>query len=437
MKDQIHTSSITGALTALVGGIIIGALCFDPLFVETTGFSGHRWGWFLEVLDIFGNQVFLGLLKMLVLPLVLLSIISSVMMGRDNLRKIGIRAGIYYLLTMLMAVGLGIILVLAIQPGSSLTGKISAGLLGTTAAEIIPNSPQEGLLRRFVSMLIPNNIFAVLARGEILPAIVFSLLVGIALSALGEAAKPIKVLVNSLSDLFMKLVLVSLKLTIPGIFALVCVAVAKVGLSAFSSGMAGYMLTVISGLAIHGIILLPLLLYLFTRTNPFSFFLMMRPALITAFATSSSSATLPVSINSLSKDHEVNPEVSSLVVPLGATINMDGTALYEAVAVVFLSQCFGIELGLTEIIIVAFTATLAAIGAASIPSAGLVTMVIVISAVNDSLLAQNPNAQSIPLAGIGLLLGVDRFLDMLRTTVNVWGDLVGAKIVSRSLIKHL
>jgi Na+/H+-dicarboxylate symporter len=181
-------------------------------------------------------------------------------------------------------------------------------------------------------------------------------------------------------------------------------------------------------LALHGFVVLPLILWFFGRANPFRYAFQIRQALMTAFGTDSSSATLPVTMEEAKKYGGVSKRAAGFVLPLGATINMDGTALYEAVAVIFLFQCFGIPLGPTELGIIAFTATLAAIGAAGIPSAGLVTMVIVVQAVNSSL---GSGTEHLPLAAVGMILGVDRILDMCRTTVNVWGDAVGAKIITR------
>ena len=195
----------------------------------------------------------------------------------------------------------------------------------------------------------------------------------------------------------------------------------------FTSAIGKYMIAVVSGLLIHGLLVLPLVLLVFCKTNPYSFMSKMRQALMTALATDSSSATLPVTMDCATGAGQVSKKVAGFVLPLGSTINMDGTALYEAVAVVFMAQAFGIELTMAQLAIVAVTATLAAVGAASIPSAGLVTMVIVVDAVNSNLaLSGQP---IIPLAAIGLIIGVDRLLDMLRTTVNVWGDAVGAKII--------
>jgi Na+/H+-dicarboxylate symporter len=204
--------------------------------------------------------------------------------------------------------------------------------------------------------------------------------------------------------------------------------VGQIGYQALLGPLSKYLAVVLAGLAIHGFIVLSAILFLFTRKNPFRFMWQMRKALMTAFGTDSSSATLPVTLQTAEHEGGCSKRAANFVLPLGSTVNMDGTALYEAVAVVFLFQLYGIDLGLLELIVVVITATLAAIGAAGIPSAGLVMMVIVINAVNTSL--GNPD-KALPLAAIGVIIGVDRVVDMCRTTINVWGDCVGAKIITR------
>ncbi|MBU0718062.1 MAG: dicarboxylate/amino acid:cation symporter [Planctomycetes bacterium] len=206
--------------------------------------------------------------------------------------------------------------------------------------------------------------------------------------------------------------------------------IARIGLGVFAEAIGTYMATVLSGLAIHAFIVLGLTCLIFARANPLKYMHQMRQALMTAMGTDSSSATLPVTIECATEQGGVSKKAAGFVLPLGATINMDGTALYEAVAVVFLAQAYGINLDLGTLILVAITATFAAIGAAGIPSAGLVTMVIVVETVNGTL-AATPGSPSIPIAAIGLIVGVDRILDMCRTTVNVWGDAVGAKLIDR------
>jgi Na+/H+-dicarboxylate symporter len=263
-----------------------------------------------------------------------------------------------------------------------------------------------------------------MASGKTLPVIVFFLFFGVVAALSGERARVLFDVAEALFIVLMRMVEIVLWIAPLGVFCLVASATAKIGLGVFGEAVGVYMLTVIIGLAIHAFIVLPLVVKLVTGHSPVLFFLAMRHALLTAFSTASSTATLPVTIDCATNNAGVKKETAGFVLPLGSTINMDGTALYEAVAVIFLAQAYGVTLGLTQIVLIAITATLAAIGAAGIPSAGLVTMVIVIDVTNQSL-----GAELIPLAGLGLVLGVDRLLDMIRTTVNVWGDSVGALII--------
>jgi Na+/H+-dicarboxylate symporter len=289
-----------------------------------------------------------------------------------------------------------------------------------------------GVMSNLVQQLIPSNIVSAAAGGQPLPVIFFSIFFGVVVTMIGEKGRLIARFAEAVFDALMVMVHVVLWLAPVGVFALMAWSIARIGLQTFAQAIGLYMITVIVGLFIHAFIVLTLLCWLLGRSNPFKYFVQMRQALMTAIGTDSSSATLPVTIECATEQGGVSKKAAGFVLPLGATINMDGTALYEAVAVVFMAQAYSIHLGMTEMVLVAITATLAAIGAAGIPSAGLVTMVIVIQAVNTSVLDANPDLQTIPIAAIGLIIGVDRILDMLRTSTNVWGDAVVAKIVSRS-----
>ena len=275
--------------------------------------------------------------------------------------------------------------------------------------------------------MIPSNPIGAAASGQVLPVISFSLIFGLVLAVVGPRGQTVLSFFQSLFAVIMQLVEWILFLAPRGVFCLVVWTVARLGAAELLRPLATYMVTVVVGLAIHGLIVLPLVLWILARCNPFRYVHQMREALMTAFGTDSSSATLPVTMQCAQELGGVSKKSAGFVLPLGATINMDGTALYEAVAVIFLFQCYGIALGPAELGVIVVTATLAAVGAAGIPSAGLVTMVIVVEAVNNSLGGE----KSLPLAAVGVILGVDRILDMCRTTVNVWGDAVGAKIITR------
>lgn len=279
-------------------------------------------------------------------------------------------------------------------------------------------------LRRVLIGMIPTNVFKSMAEMDVLPLIVFSLLFGAALSSLGSRGKPAVEVISAMNDGIMQVVWWVMMVAPIGILGLIAARIgAAGGFEGFWPQLAAlgkYSLTVVVGLAAHAFVVLPLILWLFTRTNPWRYGLNMGAALLNAFSTASSSATLPLTMQGVEKENKVSNRTASFVLPLGATINMDGTALYEAVAAMFIAQVYGIEISPAGQVIVFLTATLAAIGAAGIPEAGLVTMVIVLKAVN------------LPIEGIGLILAVDWLLDRFRTTVNVWGDSVGAAVIDRA-----
>ena len=269
--------------------------------------------------------------------------------------------------------------------------------------------------------LIPRNLFKAMAETNVLPLIVFSLIFGGVLTTLGEKGRTVIAFFDGLNDAIMKIVHLIILCAPIGIFALIAAKLGEAkGFSGFAPELvklAKYAITVIIGLIIHGFVTLPLVLWMVGRRNPFAYGANMLTALTTAFSTASSSATLPLTLECAEENNKISKRTASFVLPLGATINMDGTALYEAVAAIFIAQVYGITLGPIQQVIVFITATIAAIGAAGIPEAGLVTMVIVLKAVG------------LPIEGITLILVIDWFLDRCRTTVNVWGDAVGAAVI--------
>jgi len=348
---------------------------------------------------------------MLIVPLITASMVMGVAKVGDvrKLGKIGAKTFVYYLTTTWASVIVGLVLVNVIRPGRG-APMIEAD---------VPKAAMTAVgVKGIILNMIPDNPIAAMARMDILPIIVFSLLLGSILTTMGEKGKPLISFFDSLNDAMMKLTDVIIKLAPFGVFALLAKVVADTGPSIFAN-LGRYILTVIAGLAVHALITLPLLLKIIGRISPVNYFGAVSTALTTAFSTASSSATLPLTMECVEKRAGIEERISSFVLPLGATINMDGTALYESVAAVFIAQVYGIELGFSQQVIIFATATLAAIGAAGIPSAGLVTMAIVLRSVG------------LPLGGIGMILAVDRILDMCRTSVNVWGDTVGCAVVSR------
>lgn len=369
------------------------------------------------------GELFLRALKMLIVPLVMLSMLSGIT-GLGDVRKLG-KVGwatlAYYATTTLAAVILGTILVSLITPGE-----------GVSVAEL--SLPERVAAKRDLGLadiilgFVDDNVVGAMAEMKMLPLIVFSLALGGVLTTMGEQARPLLAVIDAGNEAMMRLVHLVMWLAPVGIFGLVAGRFGKAvevgGMDAFFAQIAAvgrYMLTVLLGLGLHALVVLPLMLRLLGRRDPLRYARGVGTALLAAFSTASSSATLPLTLEGVEENNGVDPRAAQLVVPMGATVNMDGTALYEAVAVIFIAQALGIELGFGQQILVVLTATLAAIGAAGIPEAGLVTMVIVLRAVD------------LPLEGVELILAVDWLLDRFRTCVNVWGDAVGAAVVERTL----
>ena len=306
---------------------------------------------------------------------------------------------------------------IALPIAQKVQGKEDRDVAGTLKEVLVGNKviKKEGM--------IPRNIFNAMVRMDILPLIIFSLLLGAAISVLGKVNQTAIQVITVLNDAVMKIVHWIMIVAPIGIFGLVAARIGQAGgFSGFLPELAAlgkYSFTVLLGLTLHGVVVLPLILLFIARRNPGRYAVGMGSALLNAFSTASSSATLPLTMEGVEKENKISNRTASFVLPLGATINMDGTALYEAVAAMFIAQVYGIAMGPVEQTVVFLTATLAAIGAAGIPEAGLVTMVIVLRAVG------------LPLEGIGLILTIDWLLDRFRTTVNVWGDSVGAGVIER------
>ena len=377
-----------------------------------------------------GGEIFLNLLTMMVVPLVVASVMSGII-GLGDVRKLGRPGGLaitYYVTTTVLAVLVGLILVNLIQPGSGVDpATLEAGAAeGVAVAAGREDMGFGTILRNLALMLFTNNLFRSATEGSLLPLIIFSIMFAGVLTTMGDRVSRITALIVQVNEALLSFVLFLMKLAPVGIFCLVTARFGEAqqggGLVAVLVQTGAYFVTVLLGLAVHALLTLPLILWIFTKRNPFRFMTQMAQALLTAFSTASSSATLPISRECAVGNAKVSRRSVDFVLPLGATINMDGTALYEAVAAIFIAQAIGFELSIVQQVVVAVTATLAAIGAAGIPEAGLVTMVIVL------------NAVGLPLEYIGLILSVDWLLDRFRTTVNVFGDAAGAAVVERSFV---
>jgi len=380
-------------------------------------FLGAFAGWIigepiLPVAEPLAN-LFLRLLRMAIMPLIITSIISGVISvgNAAGLGKLGIRTFGYYILSSLMAIVTGLILVNIFAPGIG----AQIGLEHSVQSVPATNQGFQDLLLR----IIPENPFESMADGDVLPVIFFCILFGYFITRLKDHQK------KHMGDIFQAAFEAMLRLTqfvvwsAPlGVFGISARIIAKTGFSAFQS-LGFYFVIVLAGLAIHAFINLPLLMRIIAGKNPVKHYQGMPSAIITAFSTCSSMVTLPLTMSAVTEHSGVSKKVASFTLPIGATVNMDGTALYECIATIFIAQVYGVDLTISEQIIVVVTALLASIGAASVPMSGLVMMSIIL------------NAVGLPLEGVGIILAVDRILDMFRTTVNVLSDSVGSVIVAR------
>jgi len=389
------------------------------LAIIAGGVSGYVWGDAMQSVAWLG-RLFLTALTMLIVPLVAASVISGVA-GLGDVRSLGRMGGLsvaYYAATTLIAVAIGLVMANMWQPGAGVS-------LGADLHAPSPKAGDVGVTDLILSLVHPN-IIAAAAGMKLLPIIVFCIVFAAALSTLGERGRPVVAFFEGLNEAMMTMVHWIMVFAPVGVFALIASRLGAAGggeaFMAQLAGLAKYALAVISGLLTHAAVL-GVLLTLLARRAPGEYLRHIGAALMTAFSTASSSAALPVTMEGVAAAG-VDEKTRRFVLPLGATINMDGTALYEAVAALFIAQAYGIHLDLGQQMLVLFTATMAAIGAAGIPEAGLVTMVIVLEAVG------------LPLEGIGLLLAIDWFLDRCRTTVNVFGDTVGAAVVGRAVTRE-
>ena len=405
-----------------------------------------------------GGEIFLRLLKMMVVPLVVTSVMCGIL-GMGDVRKLGKPGGaaiVYYLCTTMLAVVTGLLVVNAIQPGvgtvdqetleeykdtgvdsprdkmldslSNLTG-MSKDEVGTVFKDL-PTGKAETpdvttILKNLLLMLVTDNLFVSAAETNLLPLIVFSIVFGGLLTTMGNQVSSVTTFIEQANSALMAFVLLLMKIAPIGIFCLVASRFGEAqanGEFLQELGRIGwYFATVLVGLGIHAFLTLPLIFWIVRRENPYRFMMQMSQALLTAFSTASSSATLPVTMECAESNAGISKRSTEFVIPLGATINMDGTALYEAAAAIFIAQAIGFDLTIGNQVVIAVTATLAAIGAAGIPEAGLVTMLIVL------------NAVGLPVEYVGLILSVDWLLDRFRTAVNAFGDAVGAAVVEKAL----
>ena len=398
----------TKIFIALIAGAIFGVvLCYlvpsghvkDDIIVE-------------GVLYVVG-QGFIRLMKMLVVPLVFCSLVCGSMAIGDTkkLGTVGVRTLLFYLVTTALAITVALSIGNLINPGTGL--DMSAIQSNATKVETMEaTSLSETLLG-----IIPDNPLNSLSSGNMLQIIVFALIVGVILAKLGERTETVGNFFSQFNDIMMEMTMMVMSLAPIGVFCLISRTFANIGFSAFVP-LAKYMLGVLIALAIQCFVVYLGLLKVFTGLNPLKFIKNFFPVMAFAFSTATSNATIPLSIDTLAKKMGVSKKISSFTIPLGATINMDGTAIMQGVAVVFAAQAFGIDLTMVDYLTVIGTATLASIGTAGVPSVGLVTLTMVF------------NSVGLPVEAIGLIMGIDRILDMSRTAVNITGDAVCTTIVA-------
>ena len=406
-KIQLHYQIIV----AMIIGTIIG-------FVYQNYVPNYESSYIYNIIISLG-VIFIRLLKMVIVPLIFTSIIAGIsgISDKSKLGRLGTKTMLYYLLTSFIAIIIGLSITNIIQPGVN-TSIVSDSSFDSSSLQK-PGSPAEILIR-----MIPLNPVNAASTGDMLGIIFFAIFLGIGMTRLNKANyEVLYTFFDSLFQLIMKITEIIIRFAPIGVLGLITKVVANSGLAVFIS-VGKYMATIAIGLSIHLFFVLPLLLFLFTRYNPLLHFKAIASAMATAFSTSSSSATLPVTMKCTRENVGVSDQTSSFVLPMGATVNMDGTALYECAGVIFISQVLGIDLSIGQQLTVVITALLASIGAAGIPSAGLVMIFIVTQAVGFSDEA---------VAGIiGTMLAIDRPLDMFRTMVNITSDSVGTAIIAKS-----
>ncbi|WP_036056747.1 dicarboxylate/amino acid:cation symporter [Leptospira noguchii] len=408
LKEKLWLKIFVGMLA----GIFTGALLGSDLSLVDRNTAQLFTSWL-----IIPGLIFINLLQMIMIPLIFSSIILGICSAEnlENIKKLGIRTLIYFVFTTFIAVTIGITLALWLKPGKSaiqIQSALSSKLPAPAEIPSLDKYPE--LLMSFF----PKNPFLSITQGEMLNVIVFSILLGIAiLSASKDLSKPILEILNSVFQISMKIVHWAMVLTPFAVFGLMAKAIASIGIELLVT-LGAYMSVVLLGLlliiGVYSIVLIFL-----ARRSPIDFFTKIAGLQLLAFSTSSSAAVMPVSIQTATENLGVRKSIAEFIIPVGATINMDGTALYQSVATIFLAQYFGIELAPTQLIFILFATVGASIGTPSTPGVGIVILATILSGLG------------IPAEGIGIILGVDRFLDMCRTTINVTGDITAACVMDK------
>jgi len=414
VRDRLWLKVLIGMVLGITTGILIG-----PSVGLVTPSNASIAGDWLAL----PGKLFLALIQMIVIPLVFASIIRGLAATEnvDQLRKMGLRVVLYFIVTTALAIIIGLAVAILIKPGTyidSQTLQATIASIPATTAQDVPGGINLTELPKKLIMLVPSNPLTSMVESNMLQVVIFSMVAGVALVTMApKQAKPMLDLLGSLQEVCMTVVRWAMRLAPIAVFGLLAQLTAKLGLHSLL-GMAVYVGTVLLGLLLLFIVYL-IIIYLVARQSPLSFIKAVRDVLLLAFSTSSSAAVMPLSIKVAQENLNIRPSVAQFVIPLGATINMNGTALYQGVAAIFLAQVFGIDISIGGMTLILLTSVGASIGAPATPGVGIVILAMVLGTVG------------IPAAGIALIMGVDRILDMSRTAINVSGDLVAAKLMDR------
>lgn len=394
--------------TKILLGILLGLIVGTVLHLYFPGVFDVLNGYIFDPIA----ELFIKAIKMIVVPLVFFSIAAGAAGIADprKLGRIGVKTIGLYMLTAAVAITIGLLLANIIAPGEGVT-------IGEAAEK--PDIQEAPPIKEMLLNIVPENPIQAMAEAEMLQIIFFALFFGIAMALLGDKVDRVKAVIDQGSEVTIKMVDLVMRTAPYAAFALMARAIGQAGIELIGS-MAWYMVTILGSLILHMAVIYSLLIWLLAKMNPLHFYKAMAPAMEVAFTTSSSAATLPVTMECAERDLKVPKSISSFVLPLGATVNMDGTSIMQGVAAVFIAQLYGIDLSLAEQVMIILTATLASIGTAAVPGAGLVLLSMVLTSVG------------LPVEGIAIIMGVDRLLDMSRTVTNITGDACVAVCVART-----
>lgn len=408
IKNTNKRSLTSKIFIALIAGLVVGMLMH--YLIPDSSFKNDV---LIEGIFYTIGQLFIRLMQMLVVPLVFFSIADGCrnLGDTETLGKVGIRIVIFYLFTTALAIIIALTLASAIKPGLGMNMTIGEQSFDVETVEL---SLSETILK-----FIPTNPIGALAQGDMIQIIVFAVLVGLLVASMEDRMVTLGNIITEMNDLMMGMTMWVMKLAPIGVFFLIARTFANLGYDVILS-MLSYMLSVLGGLALQLLLVYMIFLAVFVRVNPFRFLKKFLPVITFGFSTASSSATVPINIQTLD-ELGIDKKISSFTIPLGATINMDGTAIMQGVAVVFIANAYNIDLTMTDFMTVILTATIASVGTAGIPSVGLITLSMVLQSVG------------LPVEGIAIIMGIDRILDMARTAVNITGDAAGTTIVANTV----